>query len=416
MRIAHVITRLIIGGAQENTILNCEDLMRLYGDEVLLISGPTYGPEGSLVDRVRGGGLPLEVVPSLRREIHPLHDVSAYFALKRAFREFRPDVVHTHSAKAGILGRAAARKVGVPAIVHGVHGAPFYPYQNPLVRHFYRVCERWAARRCDAMVSVADAMTDLMVEGDVAPRDRFRTIYSGMETENFLRAREHRERVRAEFGFRDEHVVVGKIARLFHLKGHEYVVEAASSIIEKNPKVRFFFVGDGLLANTLKRQIEARGLTDFFHFAGLVPPARIPEMLSAMDMVVHASLREGLARVLPQALLAGIPAISYDIDGAREVVVTDRTGILLPPKSVEPLAEAVLRLADDAALREKLGKEGRRRCETVFAHQYMTKKIRELYEELLERNNPRHADPAPMSRTVEKESGEDDLGKETRND
>jgi glycosyltransferase involved in cell wall biosynthesis len=177
---------------------------------------------------------------------------------------------------------------------------------------------------------------------------------------------------------------VGKIARLFHLKGHEYLIEAASRIVEKNPKVRFLFVGDGLLRKTLKNQIEARGLTDFFLFAGLVPPARIPEMLSAMDMVVHVSLREGLARVLPQALLSGIPAISYDIDGAREVVVTGETGILLPPKSIAPLSEAVLRLAGDASLREKLAAEGRRRCETVFRHEYMTYQIRDLYEMILQ--------------------------------
>ncbi|OYV89060.1 MAG: glycosyl transferase family 1, partial [Planctomycetia bacterium 21-64-5] len=173
MRIAHIITRLILGGAQENTLLTCEGLLRDYGDDVLLVTGPPLGPEGSLLERARANGVPLAIVPSLRRSIHPWRDYVSYRELKRILREFQPDVVHTHSAKGGILGRAAAWKLGVPAIVHGVHGAPFYPFQNPLVREFYRACERWAARRCHAFISVADAMTDLMVHAGVAPREKF---------------------------------------------------------------------------------------------------------------------------------------------------------------------------------------------------------------------------------------------------
>ncbi len=143
MRVAHIITRLILGGAQENTLLNCEDLIRLHGDDVLLITGPALGPEGSLLERARSRGVPFEVVPSLRRAINPLHDWPAYQQLKSVLRKFRPDVVHTHSAKAGILGRAAAHALGVPAIVHGVHGAPFHDYQSRLAWHFARDCERW---------------------------------------------------------------------------------------------------------------------------------------------------------------------------------------------------------------------------------------------------------------------------------
>ena len=145
MKIAHIITRLIIGGAQENTVLNCEDLIRDYGDDVLLITGPPLGPEGSLLQRIEKSettaGVPHRIVPSLRRAIHPVNDWNAYRNILRILREFQPQVVHTHSAKAGILGRIAARSLNIPVIVHGVHGAPFYPYQNPLVREFYKWCE-----------------------------------------------------------------------------------------------------------------------------------------------------------------------------------------------------------------------------------------------------------------------------------
>lgn len=383
MRIAHIITRLIIGGAQENTVFSCEDLIREYGDDVLLITGPPLGPEGSLIDRARESGVPMEMVPTLRRAIHPWRDWVSYLRLKRILRDFQPDVVHTHSAKGGILGRAAARAVGVPAIIHGVHGAPFHPYQRALARETFRACERWAAPKCDAFVSVADAMTDLMVDAKVAPREKFTTVYSGMEVEPFLQADEHREQVRGELGYGPEHVVVGKVARLFHLKGHEYVIEAAVRVVQANPNVRFLFIGDGILTEQYTEAIRKAGLQEYFHLTGLVPPARIPELIGAMDVVVHTSLREGLARVLPQGLIAGKPVVSYDVDGAREVVLTGETGYLLPPKSIEPLADALIELAGDEELRLRLGAEGRRRFTDQFRHEEMTRQLRELYERLL---------------------------------
>ena len=419
MRIVHVITRLILGGAQENTVLCCEDLLRRHGDEVLLVTGPPLGPEGSLLERARAGGVPLEIIDSLRRPIHPWRDPASYWQLKAALRRFRAEVVHTHSGKAGLLGRAAAWSLGVPAVIHTVHGAPFHAWQGRGARRFFTACERWAARRCHALVSVADAMTELMVAAGVAPREKFTTIYSGMEVEPFLQSAEHRQRVRRELGYGPEHVVIGKIARLFKLKGHEDVIRAAARVVdatgggrlatcptegasgglearptargglEARPtaasNVRFLFVGDGVLRGRLEREIAAAGLSDYFQFTGLVPPERIPELISAMDVVVHASLREGLARVLPQALLSGKPAVSYDIDGAREVVITGETGFLVPPCDVEQLAARLSQLAADPALRDRLGAEGRRRFTDQFRHEQMTAQLRQLYRDVLDR-------------------------------
>jgi glycosyltransferase involved in cell wall biosynthesis len=383
MRVAHIITRLILGGAQENTLLTCEGLLRDYGDDVLLITGPPLGPEGSLLDRARANGVPLEIMPSLRRSIHPWRDAVSYRQLKRILKKFRPDVVHTHSAKAGILGRAAAWSLKVPAIVHGVHGAPFHEYQHRAARGFYRRCERWAARRCHAFISVADAMTDLMVQAGVDRREKFPTIYSGMETGPLLRADEHRARIRREWTFGDEQIVVGKIARLFHLKGHDDLIAAAARLVPRRPNLRFVLVGDGALRDALADRIRREGLADYFHFTGLVPPERIAELLGGMDLVVHTSLREGLARVLPQALIAGKPVISYDIDGAHEVVLPGKTGYLLPPRDVAGLAAAIDDLAGDAALRARLGLEGRRRFAEVFRHEHMTAQVRAVYTRLL---------------------------------
>jgi glycosyltransferase involved in cell wall biosynthesis len=382
MRIAHVITRLILGGAQENVVLCCEDLRR-YGDEVLLITGPPRGPEGSLLERARAAGVPLALVDALRRPIHPWRDLVSYRRIKRLLGDFHPDVVHTHSAKGGILGRAAAWSLHVPAIVHTVHGAPFHPYQGPVARALARACERWAARRCHALVSVADAMTELMVAAGVAPPEKFTTVPSGMEVEPLLESARHRQAMRRQLGYAPEDVVIGKIARLFHFKGHGDVIRAAEQLVRRHGRARFLLVGDGVLRPRLERQIAAAGLTKHFHFAGLAPPEQIPALLAAMDIVVHASLREGLARALPQALIAGKPVVSYDVDGARQVVLEGQTGFLVPPQDVAGLVAALDRLLSDPALGVRLGAEGRRRFAEVFRHEQMTAQLRSLYQRLL---------------------------------
>lgn len=383
MRVAHVITRMILGGAQENTLLTCEDLRAIHGDEVLLVTGPPLGPEGSLLERAHAHGVPVALLNSLRRNIEPWREPSAYFELKRTLRDFRPDVVHTHSAKAGLLGRAAAQALGVPAIIHGVHGAPFHPYQSALARGFFRGCERWAARRCHAYISVCDAMTELLVSAGVDRREKFHTVYSGMEVDPFLQSHVHRARVRQELGYQDRHVVFGKVARLFHLKGHEYVIRAARAVVAAVPEARFLFVGDGILREKYAAEIRTAGLDQHFQFTGLVPPERIPELMAAMDVVVHTSLREGLARALAQGVLAGKPVVSFDIDGAREIVVPDVTGFLLPPCDEPALERALIALARDPALRLRLGQGGQARFAEVFRHQNATARIREIYLEVL---------------------------------
>ncbi len=383
MRIAHIITRMILGGAQENTLWCCRDLMSDYDDDVLLITGPEAGPEGSLLDQVRAANVPLQIVRPLRREIRPWHDLRALPAIKRVLRAFRPDVVHTHSAKAGFWGRVAAHSIGVPAVVHTVHGAPFHSYQGRVVRNLIRWSEKFAADRCHALISVADAMTDLLVSADVASRDKFTTIYSGMEIEPFLDAGRRRQEARQSLGYEPQHVVVGKVARLFHLKGHEYVIQAARQVIARAPNTRFLLVGDGLLRGRIQRQIDAADLTPYFQLVGLVPAEEIPRLLAATDMVVHASLREGLARVLPQALLVGRPAISFDIDGAREVIHPGSTGLLVNAQDIDGLATAILELVENPPLRERMGTAGSRHCRELFAHQFMTRRIREVYTRVL---------------------------------
>ncbi len=386
LRVMHVITRLIIGGAQENTLLNVEDLMRIYGDEVLLVTGPAEGPEGDLFDRVKRSGVPVHVVPELIRAVHPVRDVIAYRKLLHLMQSWQPDVVHTHSSKAGILGRAAATRAGVPVVVHTVHGSPFHPYERPWKNWLYRTAERWAAHRCHGLIAVSQAMKQLYVESGIVEASRVQVIYSGMEADRFLVPCEQPARTRARLGIAQEAVVIGKVARLFELKGHEYVIQAAEQVIRANPRVCFLFVGDGVLRDALAREIQRRGLGDHFVFTGLVRPQEVPDLIHAMDIVVHCSLREGLARVLAQAKLAAKPVVAFRLDGAWEVIEDGESGFLVEPENVTELAERLAQLASDPSLRRRMGAAGRDRLVERFDHRTMTAQIRRLYVGLLEQN------------------------------
>lgn len=382
MRTAHIITRLIIGGAQENTLYNVDDQHHRHKDEVCLITGPGLGPEGTLERRAIERGLDLKVLPELQRALHPVRDLRCYLALKKMLADYQPQIVHTHSSKAGILGRRAAVALGIPC-VHTVHGAAFHYGQPAVLYQSYRMAEKLAARWCDRIITVCDAMRDQYLDAGVGHSEMYRTIYSGMDVDRFLKPEVDASEIRSSLGLSANHIVVGKVARLFNLKGHEYLIEAASHIVRQNPDVRFLLVGDGLLQEQLQAQAADLGLKDHFVFAGLVPPDEVPNYIHAMDILAHTSEWEGLARVLPQALISGKPVVSFDIDGAPEVCIDDETGFLVPARSVDRLSEAILKLANDRQLRKQLGDNGRRRFADLFRHQIMTEQIREVYAEVL---------------------------------
>lgn len=384
-KVVHMITRLILGGAQENTLLTVEGLMRRPEYDVTLITGPAIGPEGELVARAMRNGVKLIVVPEMRRELHPQRDWWTFWKLLALIRRTRPHIVHTHSSKAGILGRLAARIASVPVVVHTIHGPSFHRYLPWAENQTYVLLERLAARWTTKVVSVADAMTAQFLAAGVGRRELYETIYSGMEVGAFLKPRVPREEVRRQLGIEPDEIVVGKVGRLFELKGHEYVILAAPRVLGKFPRVRFLFVGDGILRDELRALARDMGVEDKIIFAGLVDPERIPEMIHAMDVVVHASLREGLARVLPQAFLCGKPVISYDVDGAKEVVLDGKTGYLVPPESVDELAEAMIRMLSNPVRAREMAQAGKALVIERFDANTMVAQIDALYRRLLAR-------------------------------
>jgi len=346
MRIVHLITRLIIGGAQENTILSCAGLQER-GHEVWLLTGPTTGPEGSLVDQARRSNFVFEELPNLVRQISPTHDWRSLRALQRRFEELRPDVVHTHSSKAGVLGRIAAHRARVPLIVHTIHGMSFNRTQSKPVRTAYALAERYCAKRCHAIVSVADAMTAQALAAGIGRPEQYETIRSGMRVEDFDPAAHDAAAVRRAWGFDDQAVVVGTVARLFFNKGYEQLIEIMALALTRQPNLRFVWIGDGAARGSYEEELRRRGLRDRVVLTGLLPPADMPHVLSGVDILAHTSQWEGLPRAVVQALLMEKPAISFAIDGAPEVVRPGETGELAPLNDTEEFTTVLVGLARD---------------------------------------------------------------------
>lgn len=377
MKIVHIITRLIVGGAQENTLLSCEGQHAL-GHDVTLITGPAIGPEGSLMERAKRVGYRVETIEGMVRSIG-VADIGVYRTLVKRLKELNPDVVHTHSSKAGILGRQAARAAGCRNVVHTIHGLAFTASTKPAVNNVYKWLEKRAAPQTDTIVCVADAMRDQSLAAGIGRPEQYVTVYSGMDTGPFLNPPVPREQVRASLGVSPGEVVVGTIARLFDLKGHDDLIDLAPDLCRRFPSLKFLWVGDGSLRPKLEARIAAAGLTDRFILTGLVPPGRVPEFTGAMDILVHPSRREGLARALPQGQLAGCPVVTYDIDGNREGLVDGETGFLVPPFEINTLGEKLAYLLSDPDRAQAMGERGRQFAVGRFDTKVMVDELEKVY-------------------------------------
>jgi glycosyltransferase involved in cell wall biosynthesis len=357
LKITHIITRLIVGGAQENTVATILGLRQKPGIEVKLISGPTTGPEGSLEAEAKKIPGLLTIVPELVRPVHPLKDFSAFRQLEKMLREQKPDIVHTHSGKAGILGRLAAKRAGVPVIIHHIHGPSFGNFQGALANFIFTATERRAAKVTDHFFCSAGAMTKLYLAAGIGQPEIFTRIFSSFNLKPFLNATNDLS-LRKQLGLEENHFVIGKIGRLFKLKGHADLVTAFAKILPQVPHARLLFVGDGLLRREIEKQVHALELDGKVIFTGLVPPGEVACYIGIMDCLAHLSYREALSRALPQALAAGKPVVAYDFDGADEVCLENETGFIVHTGDTEAAAQRLLQLANDPALREKFGRAG----------------------------------------------------------
>jgi glycosyltransferase involved in cell wall biosynthesis len=386
IKVLHVITRLILGGAQENTLYTVIGQQRDPRFQVTLLCGIDDGPEGNLHAKARAEGVGLVLMPSLVRPIRPLTDVKALVELFRFMRRGQYDIVHTHSSKAGILGRLAARMAGVPIVVHTLHSLVFHEYQSAWRNALYIALKRLCAPLTDVLISVNDKTTEGALANGIGRREQYVTIYSGMELQPFLGvgARLSAADAKARLGIPKDAPVVGKIARLFPLKGHEQFFDAAARIAAAEPRAWFLLVGNGTLREELEQRAKTLGIAERTRFTGLVPPEQVPAAIQAMDVVVHASLREGIARVIPQAQAVGKPVVAFAMDGAPEVIRDGVSGRLVPPRDASAMAQCVIELLAAPDARAAFGQAGRAFAAAHFELETMVERITGVYLDLLE--------------------------------
>ena len=382
MRLLHVITRLELGGAQQNTLATCRGLAAR-GHEVVL----AYGPGGMLDAEVEGAAYRAVPLEALRREIHPLHDARALLALTRLVRDLQPDVLHDHSSKAGVLGRLAGRAGGARFVVHGVHGWSFAHGQPAATRAAYRLVERACSLLTDhfACVSALD-----LEEGrrlGIIRGDRASVIRSGFDLAAFAPGGPGRERVRAEWSVETSDVLVVNVSNFKRQKAPLDFVRAAGEAARLDPRLRFAFVGDGPLRPDVVAAVAEENLGSRMVLAGW--RRDVADILRAADVVALTSLWEGLPRTLVQARASARPVVATRVNGTPEVVVPEVNGLLVEPGDVGAIAAAFVRLARDPDLRARLGAAGPVGIED-FAEERMVDLQESLYRRLMQQRLARH--------------------------
>lgn len=385
MKVIHIITKLELGGAQENTLatLGQLDPSRFSG---MLVAGS----EGLLVpEAVKDGRYEVRFVPSLIRQVNPLSDLRALVDLTRLLRrEVRraapqggtpPLIVHTHSSKAGILGRTAAGLAGVPVVIHSIHGYGFHEGQSPPVRHLYILLERFAARRTTHFVAVSRSDMERGRSLGLFGEEKVSLIRSGIDIEKYRGEGIDVAAKRRSLGIPPTGKVVGMVACFKPQKNPVDFVRLAALVVLEVPDAHFVIAGDGVLRPQVEEAVRTLGLTERFHLLGW--RRDVEEIIPSLDVLVLTSLWEGLPRVFPQAMAAGRPVVAYRVDGAPEAVVDGVSGYLVDPGDFRRAASRVVGLLRDSATAAAMGEAGRKEV-AEFDAALMVRQQEDLYERL----------------------------------
>jgi glycosyltransferase involved in cell wall biosynthesis len=362
----HLITRLLNGGAEGETlklVQGVEDYSAILG----------YGSD-ALPERVRefrDAGAETHQF-GLMMHYNPITAPLAVASVATFLRGRDVDIVHTHSTEAGIIGRFAAAMVDGPKVVHTVHGVPFSEDRNRLLNRFVLSAERFTARYSDRILTNTDRIRDDYLRRGIGVREQYRTIHSGIDIEQFSEADPAND-IDADI------VRVVMVARLAEGKGFDVLLDAAEELREM---VHVYIAGDGPLEERIETEIEDRGLGDAVSLLGF--RRDIPAVLAASDILVLPSYREGMPRVVTEAMATGLPVVATNIAGIPDQVVDGETGYLIPTGDARALAERVRRLATRPDLRKRMGEAGHRRASENFSATEMVDRTQSVYKELLE--------------------------------
>ena len=379
-KILRIIARLNIGGpALHCIILNSELVPRNY--KSLLVTGVESPTEGNMYDLARRKAVKPIVIDALGREIFFKEDFRALIRLIKLINLEKPDIVHTHTAKAGTLGRIAAKLTGVPIIIHTFHGHVFHSYFGFFRTKFFLWLERLLAKFTDVIITVSEQQRDEIIKYKVAEPEKIIAIPLGLDLKPFIGSNADPNELRVEFSVPEQTKLVGIVARLVPVKNHVCFLEAARLVLKRYDDVRFMIIGDGELRGTLEQKARDLGMEDRVIFMGF--QHNLQKIYAGLDIVALSSYNEGLPVALIEAMAAGKPVISSDVGGVVDLILDGNNGLLVPSNEPESLAEATLYLLEHPERRKMMGEAGREKVYPHFDKKRLVDDIDNLYENLL---------------------------------
>lgn len=375
-KVLHIITRLDRGGSSTNVIDTVNGLDRNFY-KVDLISGLTYDPDQKIHQSLQTKNLKVIFVDSLRRNINPFYDFLAFIKLFNIIRKGHYDIVHTHSSKAGILGRWAAKLAGVPRIIHTPHGHVFYGYFNRWITNLFILIERFTALITDKIITLTNIGKQDHVKLKIAPLKKFKTIYSGIDIEKFKEDAPGAKSLREKYQIPAKSFVIGAVARLDEVKGNDYLIKAFAKVLKKHSDICLLLAGDGDQRSVLENFTRELGIEKKVFFIGFSND--VNAVYSLIDIFVLASLNEGMGRVILEAMAFSKPIIATRVGGIPELIEDQTNGLLVPCKNSEYLAEAIMILLADPKLRTQLGIQAKKKVNEKFSLGKMIHDIDHLY-------------------------------------
>lgn len=393
-RIIHIITRLDKGGSAENTLLTVS-LMDLNKYEIFLIHGLSLESNMSIMEReavsldmsqIEGKGVRLFALLSLVRRLSFTNDLLAFISIYRLIKRIKPHIVHTHTSKAGFLGRLAAWLARVPIIIHTPHGHVFHSYYGPVLTKIFVIAEKVLSYTTDIITALTKRERDEHIEEGIASIKKYVIIHSGVPLGWLMNVYIDVDAGKKKLGIPLNSNIIGVVGRLVPIKGHEYLVAAAKGIINEFGNTIFVFVGDGYLESKLIRQAESIGIRDNFVFTGWRSDA--VKIIALFDVLVAPSLNEGMGKVLVEGMALGKPIVASSVGGITDLVNNGNNGLLVAPRDSDALGEAVLKLLRDKNLAKELGENGKANVCPEYDLFVMVRQIEDLYESLLSKLDP----------------------------
>jgi glycosyltransferase involved in cell wall biosynthesis len=381
IRVLRIIARLNVGGPAIHTIL----LTKLLSPErfaSMLVTGMVSPSEGDMRYLAEEKGIAPYIIPELGREIRWRDDLTALWKLYRLMHTLRPTIVHTHTAKAGMLGRLAAKLAGVPIIVHTFHGHVFHSYFSPAKTRVFLQIERTLGAFSDAIITVSPKQRTEILDYRIGHPDKVQAIGLGLELDQFVHCECVRGTLRQELQVDAATPLIGIVARLVPVKGHTYFLEAAQHVLKTFPHARFLVIGDGELRDNLEQYANNLSIRSQIFFLGF--RRDLLEIYADLDVVMLSSLNEGLPVTLIEAMSAGKPVVSANVGGVSDLVQHEQSGFLVPPKDSKRLAEGIIQMLSlSKDERVKMGMYGRNSVYPKYHITTLVKNIETLYERLL---------------------------------